>query len=298
MLIKADFRCAEVPDPIEYAVLRPHDSGDPQLPLLLLLHGANQSRSYLERVSPALQRAWADGVLPPLLAVTPTVSQRSSYMNFLDGSERWEDALLGPFMQHVRQRHGASSARRSTLICGPAMGGLGSLRFAFKHPGLFAGVAALGPGIEPVLDYAEIELRDRFWRSEETMKHAYGSPIDHEYWRANHPTAIAHDHPDELHASGLAIYLECGDEDSFGLHRGTEFLHRTLFDHGISHEYRLVRGADHLGATLPGRFRDAMLFLAKVLRPPPLDPALESLHKQVAALKRAAGLDEDTTPEP
>jgi len=149
-----------------------------------------------------------------------------------------------------------------------------------------------------VLDYADIEPRDRFWRSDELMKHAYGWPIDAAHWRANHPTAIAHDHPDELHASGLAIYLECGDEDSFGLHRGTEFLHRTLFDHGISHEYRLVRGADHAGATLPGRFRDAMLFLAKVLRPPPLDPALEALRKHVAALKRHAGLDEDTTPEP
>jgi len=149
MLIKAAFRCAEVPEPIEYAVLRPNDSGDPQLPLLLILHGGNQSRNYLERVSPALARMWADGVLPPLLAVTPTISQRSLYMNYLDGSERWEDALLGPFMQHVRQRHGASSARRTTLICGPAMGGLGSLRFAFKHPELFAGVAALERASSP-----------------------------------------------------------------------------------------------------------------------------------------------------
>jgi S-formylglutathione hydrolase len=296
MLIKASFACPEVPAPIEYAVLRPHEVADPDLPLLLLLHGGGQSRDYLERVRSTLQRCWSEGVLPPLLAVTPSVSQRSLYMNFRDRSERWEDALLGPFLQYVRERHGASSQRHKTVICGPAMGGTGSLRFAFKHPTSFAGVAALEPGIEPVLDFADIEPRDSFWRKPELLKHAFGDPVDEAYWRENHPTAIAHDHPDELHASGLAIYLECGDEDSFGLHRGAEFLHRTLFDQGIAHEYRLVRGADHLGASLPARFRDAMMFLAKVLEPPPVDPVVDGFRRYVTALKRSAGVHEPELP--
>ncbi len=295
MLIKADLRCAEVPEPIEYAILRPNDSSDPKLPLLYLLHGGGQSRDYLERVRPALEGAWSEGVLPPLLAVTPSITQRALYMNFRDGSERWEDALLGPFLRHVCERHGASSERRATVIAGPALGGMGSLRFAFKHPDRFAGVAALEPSIEPVLDYADIELRDRFWRTEALLHPAYGAPVDRNYWRANHPTAIAHDHPDELHASGLAIYLECGDEDSFGLHRGAEFLHRILFDLGICHEYRLVRGADHLGASFPERFRDAMTFLGKVLNPPDPDPAVAGLREYVAQLKRHAELEEDAT---
>jgi S-formylglutathione hydrolase len=286
MLIKSTFTCAEVPVPIEYAVLRPHDSGDPQLPLLLLLHGGGQSRDYLERVSKSLQRAWADGLLPPVLAVTPSVSQRALYVNARDGSERWEDALVGPFMEHVRKRHGASNER--ALICGPAMGGAGALRFAFKHPDLFAAVAALEPSLEPVFDHEDRELRDHFWQDRKLQEQAYGSPIDTAYWRANHPPAIAHDRPDDL--AELAIYLECGDEDAFGSYRGAEFMHRVLYDHGIPHEYRLVRGADHLGATLPGRFRDALSFLGKVLRPPPVDPALEGFHQYVAALKKHAGL--------
>ena len=295
MLIRAEFQCAEVPQPIEYAVLRPHDSADPKLPLLMLLHGGGQSRDYLERVSSTLQRLWAEKVLPPLLAVTPSMTQRALYMNFRDGSERWEDALLGPFMEHVRTRHGASSERKSTVISGPALGGLGSLRFAFKHPRLFTAVAALEPSVEPVLEYADIELRDRFWRTEPLLNPAYGTPIDHAYWRANHPTAIVLEDPDELHASKLAIYLECGDEDSFGLQRGTELLHRTLFDCGISHEYRLVRGADHVGASMPGRFRDAMLFLARALDPAPPDPAVDSFRRHVRALKLHAGLDDDAS---
>ena len=34
-------------------------------------------------------------------------------------------------------------------MAGPALGGLGGLRFASKHPSLFAGVAALAPSAEP-----------------------------------------------------------------------------------------------------------------------------------------------------
>jgi S-formylglutathione hydrolase len=293
VLIRAQLACAEVPAPIEYAVLRPNHESDPELPLLLLLHGGGQSCEYLERVRPTLARAWDKGELPPMLVVTPSITQRALYMNFRDGSERWEDALLGPFLTHVRTRHGASSARRRTVVAGPALGGLGALRFAFKHPSWFAGVAAIEPSVEPVLDYDEIEPRDRFWRTEALLHPAYGDPLDRDYWRQNHPTAIAHDQPDELHASGLPIYVECGDQDSFGLQRGAEFLHRTLFDHGIDHEYRLVRGADHVGATLPGRFLDAMRFLASALDPPPPDPAVASFRTYVAAMKRHAGVTEE-----
>jgi S-formylglutathione hydrolase len=168
---------------------------------------------------------------------------------------------------------------------------------AFKHPDVFGAVAALAPGIAPVLEFGDRSLGDRFWQSPESLQGAFGSPIDEPYWRANNPTSIAHDFPGRLRDSGLAIYLECGDQDSFGVHRGAEFLHRILFDNGICHEYRLVRGADHVGATFPGRFRDALGFLAKVIAPPPPDPALAPFHQQVARMKRAAGLDEGTRRE-
>lgn len=286
MPTKAQVECPEVPAPIEYAVLRPSEGGD-DLPLLYLLHGGGGSRDYLERVAPALREAWADGSLPPLVAVTPTCSPRGSYMNLRDGSERWEDALTGSFLRHVRAAHGAGEL---TLLSGPSMGGAAGLRLAFKHPDVFGAVAALAPGLAPVLDFADIELRDSFWQRPELLEAAFGAPVDVAYWRANHPNAIAHDDPERLR--GLAIYLECGDEDSFGSHRGVEHLHRILFDRGIPHAYRLVRGADHIGATFPARFRDAMAFLAQVIAPPPPDPMLVGFRAHVAAMKRAAGLED------
>src|SRR4051794_38149626 len=98
MLIKSEVQCAEVPAPIEYSVCRPSDNNDSGLPLLYCLHGGGGSRDFLERVMPALEQAWADRVIPPLVAVTPSTSAKAFYMNLRDGSERWEDALTGSFL--------------------------------------------------------------------------------------------------------------------------------------------------------------------------------------------------------
>jgi hypothetical protein len=51
-----------------------------------------------------------------------------------------------------------------------------------------------------------------------------------------------------------------------------------------------VRGADHLGASLPGRFEAAMAFVASVLDPPPPDTSLETLHATIAGWRAKAGL--------
>ena len=69
---------------------------------------------------------------------------------------------------------------------------------------------------------------------------------------------------------GLSIYLEVGDQDLLLLYldQGTEFVHRVLFDAGISHEYRLVKGADHVGASVGPRFLDALSFIGRQINPP------------------------------
>ena len=63
----------------------------------------------------------------------------------------------------------------------------------------------------------------------------------------------------------LAICIEAGDDDFINVHDGAEFLHRVLWDLDISHEYRLTRGADHVGPTLIPRMREMYVWLASVL---------------------------------
>ena len=127
-------------------------------------------------------------------------------------------------------------------------------------------------------------------RSRHGLEERYGKPFDEAYYAANNPATIVRDHSQRILASGLAIYIEAGSEDSFGLDRGTEFLHRVLYDNGIKHEYRYVRGADHVGASLIGRVTDGLLFLSRVVNPPPADPVVTRLKRQIRIWKRAAVL--------
>jgi len=50
------------------------------------------------------------------------------------------------------------------------------------------------------------------------------------------------------------------------LHDGVEFLHRVLWDHGIEHEYHLVHGADHVGASLPARMTAVFRWLGATIQ--------------------------------
>ena len=277
-----------LPRAVKYALLLPDaPAADGRLPVLYFLHGGGGSRDFLVNTRGLIDSAWERGTLRPCVVATVSAG-RSFYMDYRDGSERWESLLAGPFLEHVREVANATSGRRSTAICGVSMGGMGGLRLAFRHPSVFGAVAALEPGIEPVLAFADIETRDRFWRDQSLFERIYGTPVDEQYWAASNPATIATRQPDSLR--DLAIYLEAGDADSFGLHRGTEFLHRVLFDAEISHEYRLVRGADHVGVTLGPRFADALDFVGAVFDPPPVDDTLGPLHAMVARLKERAGL--------
>lgn len=275
-LIEAEVETDLVPSPVPYAVLVPDDydaSGEP-LPLLYDLHGGGGDRSYLAKMRPIYQQLWQSGELPPMVVVTPSVTPRGLYMDYRDGSQRWETFLIGPMLQHLRQRYRVGTDRRSTLVTGISMGGMGALRLAFKHPDLFLAVAAMEPGIEPVLAWRDIRPKHRFWRSDRLFETVFGRPVDADYWAANNPASIADADPQRLRQSGLAIYIECGDRDLFWLYEGAEFLHQVLWRHRIRHEYHLVYGADHLGPSIRPRKIESLKFLARVLYPPKADPTL------------------------
>jgi S-formylglutathione hydrolase len=151
---------------------------------------------------------------------------------------------------------------------------------------MFGAVAGMEPGIEPVLKWSEIRPKHRFWRGDALLQKAYGNPIDAAYWEANNPAAIVVASAAKLRDSGLQIYVEAGDEDVFWLYEGTEFLHRTLWDQKVKHEYHLVRGADHVGRTLVPRTKEALRFLARTLQPPTRDPAVERSRSKIDPLKK------------
>ena len=288
-LIESRFDTKLVPGPVEYNVLLPdvYDSAKGPLPLLLFLHGGGGDRNFLTRLRAAIDDMWNAGTLPKMVVVTPSAA-RSFYMDYKDGSQKWESFIVGPFLEHLRQTYKVTRERKGTLLFGISMGGLGGLRLAFKYPDKFEAVAALEPGIDPALKWKDVKPRNRFYRSDELMQTIFGKPFDEGYWEANNPASICVANSDKIRASGLGIYIDVGDEDAFNINEGTEFIHRIMWDFKIPHEYHLVRGADHVGRTIRPRTTEALGFLARVLNPPPADPEADAVRKQLEPLKRAA----------
>jgi S-formylglutathione hydrolase len=281
-LLEGDFKSPLVPKPVPYAVLLPdgYKDGEP-LPLLLYLHGGGGDRTALTRSRPIFEEEWKSGRVPRMIVATPSVTARCFYMDYKDGSEKWETLIVGSFREFLQKTYHASADPKKNLLLGPSMGGMGGLRMAFKYPEKFGAVAAQEPGIEPILHWRDMQPRHRFWREDNLFEAAFGAPVDPAYWEANHPPAIANANSKRLIDSGLQIYIDAGDHDMFLLNEGTEFLHRILSDHGVEHEYHLVHGADHVGRTLRPRTMEALEFLARVLNPPGPDPAVEQARKTI-----------------
>jgi len=263
------------PVPITYYLPKNYDANRAErYPLLIQLHGGGSSNKAMENYSPIspdggmgglLDQAIENGLVAPMVSVMPSAG-RSFYMNFRDGSQNWEDFVMKDLLPYMRKNFNVVQGREGTFITGISMGGMGSLRMAVKYPEVFQAVASQEPAVEPALAYDDIKLRDTFYRPDTLIKQIYGDPIDKDYWAANNPTTIIKKDPSRL--LGLGIYLEVGDQDLFYLDHGTEFVHRVLFDAGISHEYRLVKGADHVGASLAPRSLDAFAFVGRQLNPP------------------------------
>jgi S-formylglutathione hydrolase len=284
-LIEARMDTDLVPSPLEYAVLLPEASTGP-LPLLLFLHGGGGSRALLTNMRALIEGEWEKGTLPPMVIATPSAG-RSFYMDYRDGSQRWESALIGPFTDHVCEAYGASDDPKLTFAMGISMGGMGALRLACKHPDRFGAVVALEPGIDAAHTWEEVPARAKFWRGPALMEEIFGKPFDSDYWSANNPPTIAMRNAAAIRDSGLQIYIEAGDEDWFNLHEATEFMHRVLWDNGIQHEYHLVRGANHVGRTVPARMREGLAFIGRILNPPSEpDPAVLDLESRLGELKR------------
>ncbi len=286
-LVEGSLESDLVPGPVLYYALLPpgYDSLGADVPLVLNLHGGGGSRDVLQRQRPRLEGLWSDGLLPPMVIVTPSVTPRSFYMDYEDGSQQWESFLVGPFLDHLRERFHVRSDRRGTLLTGISMGGMGSLRLAFKHLEIFGAVAAMEPGISPIEDWSDMRPKHRFWRADALMEEIYGQPVDRDFWNANNPATLARHRSGEIRDSGLKIFLEAGDADLFWLYEGAEFLHQVLWQEKIRHEYRLYYDADHVGRSLGPRTDAAFFFLAGTLEDPQVDPAVQAARRRIDPLK-------------
>ncbi|MEZ5244629.1 MAG: alpha/beta fold hydrolase [Acidimicrobiales bacterium] len=278
-----------VPSPVTYEVLEPEDL-PAGAPVLIWLHGGNGPGNFAAVTAPAFEACWAAETLPPLRVVMPH-STRSFWLDGIGEDSGWESMLTGELIAHVGEVFDAGDV---VAVGGISMGGMGALRMAFRHPERVAAVVAIEPAIEPTAEWDSVRRRDTAYRHD-ALSELFGDPVDAARFRHNHPIAVMEEHAVDIAAHGLAIYLECGDEDMFDLYHGAEALHRRLFDIGLRHEYRSVRGADHVGHTLMARTVDALGFLGRVLKEAEPDPELDAVVAMVQASHDAVGFRRTTT---
>ena len=295
-LINTSLKTTQLPDGVlEYAVWEPPDYKAGQtLSLIIYLHGGGGSQEELESWVPSILEEMAKGDFPAAIWSMPSAG-RSFYMNAKDGSADWESVIVDEYIPAVMRQYDITDTN-NVVITGVSMGGMGGLRIAFKYPEKFGAVAVLEPAIEAAFNWEALITSDTFYR-EDIYTKVFGNPVDPEYWKANHPTAIANAHPRSL--DDINIYIEVGDVDNLKLYRGVEFLHRVLFDHGVEHEYRLVRGADHVGSEfMKLRFVNLLGFVNRHFNPVEEGVRSMVLKKLLSAMVDDADLEPDVPLSP
>jgi S-formylglutathione hydrolase len=231
-----------------------------RLPLVLHLHGAMSSAAKsLETAQPIYDAAWSRGELPPAIvacASTPTIG--GFYIDQANGP-RWETVVASELPAIVAERFAVSDLR---TVIGSSMGGYGALKLAFREPERYAAVAALSPAIFPAESAAAVPPRNLPSVLGE-LHRAMGD--DEAIYRRNSVYGILRSNLDRIRASGIGVYLDCGDADEFGLHDGAVFLDRLLTELDVPHEFRSVAGAGHVDAAAGRRMAEAIAFVGRAL---------------------------------
>jgi len=284
-----------VPSPAQYDVLLPKSYGKSNMkyPLMLFLHGGGPKRHFhLKNTGPRIWEMWEKKIIPEMVVVTP-LCKRCMYMDYRDGSEKWESFIIDELLPHLQKEFDVASGLEKTFIGGISMGGMGSLRMGLKNLDKFAAILAFEPGIEPAFEWHEVNIRDKFYRPQWLYEKIFGKPFDESYWNINNPAHIVRENAKTIRDSGIKIYIEAGTEDAFGLHRGADFIHRVLFDRNIPHEFRLVYGADHIGISFRERLVNGFSFIDRFINPLEEPPNVKRLRELTSQMLENAIRDKD-----
>jgi len=113
-----------VPIAVDVGVLTPsgYSESTGPYPLILVLHGGGGNSSQLGGRSRAIfDEAWKSSELPPAVVVTPSTG-RSFYMDYRDGSQKWESFILTELLPELRERYNIKTDPAGTFIMGISMG--------------------------------------------------------------------------------------------------------------------------------------------------------------------------------
>ncbi len=233
-------------------------------PLVVFLHGLNNDERDWEKegLEAKLAALRASGKVGDFIVAMP-YGANSFYINGKDGT-RYEDAIVKDFLPFVESKYRTLATPRHRLIEGLSMGGYGALLIAFKHPEMFAGVAAHSAALFNELPQPPAAPTDRYgnYRYQLATK-LFGAPPDADYFQANNPLNLAKLNAAKL--KSLKIYFDVGEQDRYGFDAGNRELDALLTAAGVKHEYHLAPGG-HGWTFLSDHSEQAFTFVWNAVR--------------------------------
>ncbi|WP_241994857.1 alpha/beta hydrolase family protein [Kribbella sp. VKM Ac-2568] len=171
---------------------------DERWPVLYLLHGCCDSyvswtrSTDIERLSRELDA----------LVVMPDGGKAGFYSDWISGPH-WETFHLQELPSLLEERYRANDRR---VVAGVSMGGLGSLGYAARHPGMFTVAASFSGIVNTRLAAGESQAYLGLLQSQGEDPHGlWGDPdADVDVWRAHNPYDLA----EKL--AGTRLYISAG----------------------------------------------------------------------------------------
>jgi endo-1,4-beta-xylanase len=179
-----------------------------------------------------IDEAIRNGKLRPLIFVIVNGGRYTRYYDSLDGSVMMETTVIRELIPHIDATYRTVAVRDGRAIQGGSMGGMGSLKFAFKYPELFSSAVAFCPAL---LD-ADANMK----RNPTLIPALFNG--DKSLFTKDSPAAMLVTNADSIRGR-LAIKIVIGSED--GLLEWSEKMHASMVKLKISHEFEIVGGVGH-----------------------------------------------------
>jgi len=227
--------------PLPYNVVLPADynrgsSKSKRYPVLYLLHGLGGSAA--DWVSERARLA-DHAAAYPFIVVVPEGKDAWYTDSATVPNEKFESYFVEELIPDVDRRFRTLPTREGRGVAGLSMGGYGSLKFALKHPELFAFAGSMSGALAAASWLPDEKLLE-FVRP--SIARVYG-PVDqpeNETRRANDIYRIVRELTPERIKALPFLYLDCGTEDFLiGVNRDFSAL---LIEQKVPHEFRELPG--------------------------------------------------------
>lgn len=243
-----------LPSAVRVRVLLPpgyDTSGATRYPVIYLLHGSNNDEGTWtdDSLLPGFVDQVANG---PAIVVMPYGGPGSEYADWRTGQQRWETFHIAQLLPYIDAHYRTIADRAHRAITGFSMGGLGTMRYATRHPDLFGVAAPMSGAVSLVSPVGQAGVAVNEALSTVAPGSIFGDVATQEVLlRGNSPVDLA------LNLDGMKVYMssftglphaaagDTGDPLEVSVHEMSQELDAELRLLGLPHEFKVLGNGGH-----------------------------------------------------